>query len=74
MLKVFYSASKKSGILYTKIYNKLIEMENTKRIDLIHFPGFNYIEEQNYFPKAIMLGIEDSDLIIKEDEEKVEVT
>lgn len=37
------------------------EQESAK---IIHFPGFNYVPEQNYFPKAIMMAIEDSDIVV----------
>ncbi len=64
MIKVFYSATEKSGELYLSVHSKLAEMSKSQKIELIHFPGFNYIEVQNHFPKAIKYAIEESDVVI----------
>lgn len=64
MLTVFFSASKKSRYRYPLIFSKLKEMERNEKIILNHFPGFNYIKEQNYFPKAIMQAITQSDIVV----------
>ena len=63
-MKVFFSATKESKDHYLQIYQKLEAMDAYGKIKLTHFPGFNYIHEQNYFPKAIMMAIEDSDIVI----------